>query len=1116
MEKKITWLHFTDLHYGQKGQNILWPKIKKELFRDFEFIKSELGKIDIVFFSGDLTQSGKKEEFDELTALLKEMWSHFNKIGSDPLLIAIPGNHDLNRPDQKKAVVKVLKNYQNDKELKENFWSGINEKNENYDLIEECFRNFTVWYEEISLPKPKLTFGLIPGDISADIIVNEINIKIVGLNTAFLELSNDDYLKKLIISPEQVIALTSPNPLDWVEKADIALLITHHDVSWYDEQSTEYYENDINPGNTFYNHLCGHLHKANAFESGILGSELRRIQLGPSLFGLQKINNSLDRIHGYYAGSYVFKHAEIYERFYPRKAQQQYDGSYGIVPDNGFKLQNKPYLELTFSRKRNFREDEVSNGNGIPKIELVSEIATEDRLDIIGRKNILELKVDKEDEKELDGIPQINYISLPQHSNIRLVEQRNFIQFIQEDRFGWLITDWGLEEAGFIGSISEKLGLNKHKNAYILNCEDIINEAELISAFDNQFGMALQQFCSLTSRLKNRLLVLDHVDIALYSNANSCYKFLEIIKSIIDFCPGLYVIVVCRQTPKQILNERSVKLFPLDASDVRSYLDHHVSGTFSELDSAENLVKLLDITSGLPKHIDREIESLKVASFEEILEAERESQIDIASVDQIPKSLKQAIGSLDDSKDKVKERGFRLLKILTVLYNGETAANLKRFDGPNPIRIESANLLEQLSLIEVITTNKVLSRVANSTFQQIKLLRVPRQIRDYVNTLITDDERDSILKLACDMYFGRKWRSGSIKDIYSSVFGVYNFLNVDNCHVITNNLMGNAIKKDDAFEIERAANLAINFCDHIHDHGDYKNAVNISEEIYNWLKPTNFSRLKGRNAILYGAALRMSGNADKSTLILNEALQIDEANFSNDEKNSILFDLAFTYVNQQKFEKAIECSKIIEKVAIPKSAHYVQAKYIQASSTLKGSELIQKLKSLEENAKKAKSEQLANTISLEISRLENDDTQKEKRYSKIMASEKDDYNKLRAIINRSFIRIENGQTISDEDLYFLNICYSYLYTQRLEALFNKCHKTLWKYCIKEKRIEDLFNLFKHSSLIWRISDETELEKKYFTDLKSEAQGHMTSLTSDPINVANIGYYRKRELELDSH
>jgi len=45
MERRINWLHFTDLHYGQRGQNILLPKIKRELFKDIEYIKEQIGNI---------------------------------------------------------------------------------------------------------------------------------------------------------------------------------------------------------------------------------------------------------------------------------------------------------------------------------------------------------------------------------------------------------------------------------------------------------------------------------------------------------------------------------------------------------------------------------------------------------------------------------------------------------------------------------------------------------------------------------------------------------------------------------------------------------------------------------------------------------------------------------------------------------------------------------------------------------------------------------------------------------------------------------------------------------------------------------------------------------------
>jgi hypothetical protein len=842
MEQKINWLHITDLHYGQKGQNILLPKIKKELFKDIEFIKGEIGKIDIVFFTGDLTQSGKKEEFDELTVFLKELWSHFKKLNSEPILIAIPGNHDLNRPESTRATVKVLKNYHLDLEFQEVFWSGLAGKSEYHELISTCFDNFCKWYKEVPLPKPNLKYGLIPGDISTEILINNISLNIIGLNTAFLELSGDDYIGKLAIHPSQLNALTGSNSLEWAESANISILLTHHDPKWYDKQSLGYYNNDINPANTFYSHLCGHLHEANTSQSGVVGSGLRKIQLAPSLFGLQKINNQLDRIHGYYAGSYLLEGNNINEIFYPRKANKKYDDSYGIDADTGYHLGKKGYLEFNSSLTK-----EVTSLNTDTAFSVDIKVVKSENPEIdipVTEDNILDLKSNPNNAKEFEQIPKISYSTLSQHANIRLVEQGKFVDLIKRDRFAWLLTDWGLNENGFIGSIIGHLNLDNTKNNFILNCEDISNDKELVAAFDEQFGMTLQRFCNISSPVENTLLVLDHINLSLYVTSNSYNRLLEILKSIIDYCPNMHIILLARQSPTFLSPEHYTRLAPLDPIQIKSYIQAHPGNT-QELDNSENLMKLFEITSGLPKHIDKVIEGLTIATFEELVEAERETPQETIIDDQIPKSLKQTISILTDSKDRLKLRSLKLLKILTILANGETFSNLTRFDGTEPIYLDNANELERMSLLEVITTNKVMTKGAANTIQQIKVLRVPRQIRDYVNSFITENEKDDIVKLACDMYFGTKWREGNIKGIYgASVLKANKFFNVDNCHLIIKNIMANAFRMNSETAIERTALIAINFCDHVYEVGDYKNAINTAEDIYNWLKATDLNRSK--------------------------------------------------------------------------------------------------------------------------------------------------------------------------------------------------------------------------------------------------------------------------------
>jgi len=1106
MERRINWLHFTDLHYGQRGQNILLPKIKRELFKDIEYIKEQIGNIDIVFFTGDLSQSGKKEEFDELTAFLNELWSHFNKLGSNPYFIAIPGNHDLTRPDASRAVVKVLRNYNSDLELHEDLWIGLANKGEFYDLINNCFLNFNNWYKGINLPKPQLTYGLVPGDIAATININNVKLNILGLNTAFLELSSDNYLGKLAINPSQINALIGANPLDWVEDADVSLLLTHHDPQWYDQESKEFYNNDINPPNAFYSHLCGHLHEANTYQYRLVGSDFRKIQLAPSLFGLQKTTSQVDRIHGYYAGSYILQDESLNEIFYPRRANKRYDDNYGIDSDTGFHLNKLGFLEFT-QRDKKIPIDETS------LIEKVHSAQLENNENpTLNEVNILDINRSQEYPKEFEQIPRVSYNQLPQHANIRLIEQNKFLDLISNNRLAWLITDWGLDESGFIGSVANSMQLKNVRNNFILNCEDIINDAELIEAFNEQFGMSLQRFCNLSLTLDRTLLIFDHVDSNLYATNNSYSQFSNIINSILDYCPQMLVIVISRQIPSLLLKRLYVKLFPLDSAQIKSYVENHPGNT-RELDDADNLLKLIEITSGLPIHIERIIDNLKIATFEEVLEMERETPVQAISENQIPKAIRQAIGILSNTTDRLKLRSFKLLKILTLLSNGETLGNLSRFDATEPIYLPNATELERLGLLEISTSTIVLSKVSA---QPIKILRVPRQIRDYVNTLITENERDDILRHAREMYFGHKWREGNIKGIYgTSVFGSNKFFNVDNCHLILSDLMASALKNGDEVAIERASIVAINFCHHVYKGGDYKNTISTSEEIYNWLKPTNYQRSKAIIAKILGEALRMIGNNEKSNLMLNEALNMDGGQLSNSDKNEIYVELGYTYIKQLRNDKAIECAKAIEKTATPKDAHSIQAKYILAQATLSDDALLRRIKSLETEAKRTNLPKLVNTLSLKITELSDDQIEKEKRFNKVITSPGDDYNKIRAIIKKSIVILNGDGFFSSEDLHLLNQSYSYLYPQRLESLFDNCHMALWQFCLKAGRYQDLLNLFKHSSLVWRISGKIDLEKSYFEKLEVVLKDHLNIIKKDSVDLLNIDYYNRRKLEYNS-
>src|SRR5215207_372548 len=97
--ESFSFLHLTDLHQGMASQSWLWPNVEEEFFRDLEKIHEAAGPWDLLLFTGDLTQRGSRAEFEELNKTLGRLYDELARLGSTPILLAVPGNHDLVRPD---------------------------------------------------------------------------------------------------------------------------------------------------------------------------------------------------------------------------------------------------------------------------------------------------------------------------------------------------------------------------------------------------------------------------------------------------------------------------------------------------------------------------------------------------------------------------------------------------------------------------------------------------------------------------------------------------------------------------------------------------------------------------------------------------------------------------------------------------------------------------------------------------------------------------------------------------------------------------------------------------------------------------------------------------------
>jgi predicted MPP superfamily phosphohydrolase len=360
--KCFRWLHLTDLHWGSQDHKDYWGTIQPGWFKDIDKLQEKCGGTwDAVFFTGDLVNKGKEEEFTALTERLNDLFHHLKSKGSEPHLFVVPGNHDLLRPKLKNSDFKMLTKYwEAEEDVRNAIWRR--ETGSGYwKIIQKAFENFTRWYagaaKQFNVPGA-LKPGLLPGEFSVTLTKDSSKIGVLGLNTAFLQLDEGDFEGKLDAHPAQVIVACGELHQQWVEKHDACLLLSHHPMNWLSSHGQEEYKGVIAPSGRFALHLCGHQHEAAMLEEMLGGAAAgRRFLCGNSIFGMEKYTDwkgdaQKDRRHGYSAGSIDFSGEQPVLRIWPRRMEKRGSGVWGFNADNSFELEDDCIKPIPFESSR--------------------------------------------------------------------------------------------------------------------------------------------------------------------------------------------------------------------------------------------------------------------------------------------------------------------------------------------------------------------------------------------------------------------------------------------------------------------------------------------------------------------------------------------------------------------------------------------------------------------------------------------------------------------------------------------------------------------------------------------------------------------------------------------
>jgi small GTP-binding protein len=300
---RLGWLHLSDLHLGPHGSRLLQPEYREALEQDLRRLHAQSGPWHVVFISGDLTLSGDSKEFALLNSTLSSLWDYLRGLGSDPCLLAVPGNHDLSGPSNmgtRHRALEVRKAFQGTKR-------GSSANTYLTQSVRRGFRSFSNWFEpwrEVGGTCLLENFreGLLPGDFVTTLITQDLKVGVVGLNSTFRSSSRDEPEELCEIDVEQIDQAAGGDLREWGLQHDFVVLLTHHSPSKLRSRSlVELEEKLTGPGRPLL-HLCGSRHAEGSRTVGYPSSRRSLAIHAPSLFSEREGVPAEEGRWGYIAG----------------------------------------------------------------------------------------------------------------------------------------------------------------------------------------------------------------------------------------------------------------------------------------------------------------------------------------------------------------------------------------------------------------------------------------------------------------------------------------------------------------------------------------------------------------------------------------------------------------------------------------------------------------------------------------------------------------------------------------------------------------------------------------------------------------------------------------------
>ena len=1074
--KEIAYLHLSDLHIGDVLQKTILSNVRNEIKEDIAYIVGKLGRLDFIFFSGDLVQSGSKEEYEKFSDFLDELLLLLKEKGFTPKVLFVPGNHDLQRiSDTDDPTHQMMKRWMDNKDLREEmFWKD----NSSYiQYVTERFLHYSSFVQQFNTKQNiKTDKGILPGDYYYQVKVDDITLGLLGLNSSFLQVEGGDYRQKLGIYNSQIYGIFGDRYVENLKQNDINVLMTHHAPIWYEAGSKDDYEQEIYSPQLFCDHLCGHNHNPQSLNINENFTGERRVSIAPSLCGLEKTEGGVDRIHGYQAGKFIFNEdGSIEKELYPRLASKRSNG-YSIDKDFNYQYsRGEESIRLTLKSADNSVELDTRNEQML--FESSASNAT-----------FIHPSVLKDSSW---------------YQNVRAEQQQLAIDLLDKQHYMWIVSHYLLGEEQFISSVLHQKLIDPDF-IFMVNCEDVNNIDQFENQIRERFSVSLSKLVmDLGKTVQRPVLIFKNIQNEFLEK--DLAQFRKTILSVANFSENFYIIVVSNIKPSASYFE-SIELEPLKQEEVNRCITEALP---QEKFTAFDFEKIYNITNGYPLCIDILCRKLCYLSLDDL----DESDFSLYRNDlPIPGATTEYINSIRSSNNGSERNCYNLLLLMSLLPKGDMFATIRRFNSTSPFKGEE---LDALVSRELLTVEHYYIIKNNELIKQPKVLRIPKIYRDYVLSI---EDKDTLRKMnsqICTMYLGEKWYQYKVKLKKTGMdeYFPFTYYNVESA---LKYLLQYAAESKDRDGYVKYLTIAGNYLNKLESEDIYYVALYVANDLYQLIQTVSVNDA-GKAPLSYfkyklANLERMNGHHDRCVSLFNEVLE--ENLLSTSKLQSCRECLAYTFTKRGDAEKAVHYAD--EMLAHEKnkhnSANVVIAKYIKAVNTSELDEKLKQLKIVYRSAVKLKNAtEISTNIALDISiycknkeAINMLDTEIKRNTSK--------YQWMLLLVRKySLYSDRNLQlTLDERDIRSVKIVYAYAFMQMLESIMSDSHEILWDYYISRKEYEEIVSFLRYSFFVWDMCSKSEKIDHCLTAIKSDNE-FMNWIQSNQHNEDVASLIRERRI-----